>query len=181
MRDDLEKKIIDLRRRLRKLESAVVAFSGGVDSSLLAVVARDELPGRMIAVTAISPSLNSVDRKLCSALSEKLGIPHAFVKTDELTDPDYAANPDDRCYFCKRSLLTRLIAVADEKGFKYVVEGTNISDMDGHRPGRRATEENPRSATPLIDAGFTKDEVRALARAASTPAWPAPTTITSNS
>ncbi|MBN1282550.1 MAG: ATP-dependent sacrificial sulfur transferase LarE [Proteobacteria bacterium] len=166
---DLATKQDLLRRRLRSLESAVVAFSGGVDSSLLAVLARQELGGRMVAVTALSPSLRSSDRALCPELAAIFSIPHEFVETDELSDPDYAANPDDRCYFCKRRLLARLVEFADRRGFRYVVEGTNASDLDGHRPGMRASEENPRAITPLVEAGISKGEVRLMARGLEIP------------
>lgn len=162
MTGSYEDKVSDLRRRLLELESAVVAFSGGVDSSVLTVVAHEELAGRMIAATGISPSLPSRDGAEAKELCAERAIPHRFVETGEFGDPAFIANPSDRCYHCKGHLYDRLVRLADEVGFKFVVEGTNASDLAGHRPGWRASRENPRVATPFVDATFTKDDVRRL-------------------
>ena len=157
-------KLDQLGRRLRSLESAVVAFSGGVDSSVLAVACAQALGNRMLAVTAVSPSLPERDRLMVEEFCSGHGISHEFVKTDEIDDPDYASNPENRCYYCKRHLMQTLIGLADERGFAYVVEGTNISDLEGHRPGHAASRELDRVVTPLIETGFTKADVRSAAR-----------------
>lgn len=167
--DTFEGKSALLRRRLRETESAVVAFSGGVDSSVLAAAAHEELAHRMIAVTAVSPSLPESDRVFAAQFCAKLGIPHRFVETDEFEDPDFRMNPENRCYYCKHSLYEKLVSVADEIAFKYVLEGTNASDLGGHRPGWRASRENPRVLTLLIETGFTKEDVRQLAREMNLP------------
>lgn len=162
--DTFEEKVASFRRRLRETESAVVAFSGGVDSSVLAAAAHEELGAGMIAVTAVSPSLPESDRVLATQFCSKLGIPHKFVDTDEFSVPDFKMNPENRCYYCKHSLYERLVSLADELGFRYVLEGTNASDLGGHRPGYRASRENPKVKTLLVETGFTKDDVRRLAR-----------------
>lgn len=156
-------KLDQLGRRLRSLESAVVAFSGGVDSSVLAVACAKALGDRMIAVTAVSPSLPESDRRMVEGFCSAHGIAHEFVKTSEIDDPDYAGNPENRCYHCKRHLMRTLIGLADERGFAYVVEGTNASDLGGHRPGHAASRELDRVVTPLIETGFSKAEVRSAA------------------
>jgi len=157
-------KVASIRRRLRELESAVVAFSGGVDSAVLAALAHEELKDNMCAATAISPSIPSRDRLIAIGFCRELKIPHVLVETDEFHDPDYASNPKDRCFYCKQALYTSLGKLAGEKGFRFIVEGTNASDLTGHRPGYKASIAVKNVATPLIDAGMTKDDVRRLAR-----------------
>ncbi len=159
-----EDRIISLRRRLRDLESAVVAFSGGVDSAVLAAVAHEELGDNMCAATAISPSIPSRDRRSAESLCRDLKIPHIFFETSEFDDPRYTSNPDDRCYYCKHALYEGVSKLASEKGFRHVVEGTNASDLSGHRPGHRASKQRENVVTPLVDAGMTKGDVRRLAR-----------------
>ena len=167
--DSFEEKVRALRRRLQKLESAVVAFSGGVDSSVLAHLCFEELRGRMVAATAVSPSIPARDLASATELCRERGIPHRLVETYEFDNDAFAANPEDRCYICKRHLYDRLAKLADELGFASVVEGTNIEDLSGHRPGHRASSENRRVATPLIEEGFTKAEVRKLASSLGLP------------
>jgi uncharacterized protein len=162
--NDLNKKERLLRRRFRELESAVVAFSGGVDSAVLTKVAHEELGESMIAVTAISPSVPQNDSEIASNFCTLHGIPHQTVVTEEFSDERYVKNPADRCYYCKSALYNSLIGTAEKMLFNVVAEGTNASDLSGHRPGNRASEERNNVVTPLIECGFTKKDVRALAR-----------------
>lgn len=164
MNDKVEQRVGNLTRRLRNLESAVVALSGGVDSSVLAVLAHEVLGPRMVAATALSPSTPRQDRLAAENLCRARGIPHRLVESQEFGDEAFLSNPEDRCYHCKRHLALALVALADALGLNAVVEGTNASDLKGHRPGHRAAEEHPRVVTPLVEAGMTKDDVRELAR-----------------
>lgn len=161
---NFQEKLAKLRRRFRDLGSAVVAFSGGVDSAVLAKVARQELGDEMLAVTAKSPSTPARDFESAREFCIRHDIPHEVVNTDEFENQEFTANTADRCYHCKKTLYQRLIHVADENSFKVVVEGTNASDLLGHRPGYRASGEQDRVITPLIDCDINKEEVRAIAR-----------------
>jgi uncharacterized protein len=157
-------KLDSLRRRFRDLESAVIAFSGGVDSAVLAKVGHEELGDRMAAVTARSPSIPRADMGAAEDFCKRFGIPHHVIETKEFDDEAFRSNPADRCYHCKKELYRALLDFASSRGIRSVLEGTNASDLEGHRPGNRASREQDRVATPLIECGISKDEVRAIAK-----------------
>jgi uncharacterized protein len=160
-----------LRARLRDLDRVVVAFSGGADSAFLAWVAHDELgPDRAHAVTAISPSLAPEEEHECKALADEWGLTWTPVHTDELANPAYGANDGERCYHCKAELMD---VVGPLAGDATVVLGVNVDDLGDHRPGQRAAAERG-AAFPLVDAGFTKEEVRAASRDLGLRTWDKP-------
>jgi pyridinium-3,5-biscarboxylic acid mononucleotide sulfurtransferase len=162
-----------LRERLDQLERVVVAFSGGADSALLAWVAHDTLgPDRAAAVTAVSPSLAGFERDDCAALAAEWGLQWIEVATDELADPAYQRNDADRCFHCKDALMDVLEPMGVEHEAA-VVLGVNVDDLGDHRPGQRAAA--GRGATfPLVDAGFTKADVRATSRQLGLRTWDKP-------
>ena len=152
-------KLDQLRECLRSYGSCLVAYSGGVDSVFLARVARDVLGDRALAVIADSPSLPRRELTEALELAERFGIPVRVVRTEEFDNPEYLANPANRCYFCKQELFSKLAPIAATEGFAVVVYGENASDVGDHRPGAQAAKES-RVRAPLKETGLTKEEIR---------------------
>jgi pyridinium-3,5-biscarboxylic acid mononucleotide sulfurtransferase len=152
---------------------ALVAFSGGVDSTFVLAVAREVLGDRAVALTAHSPSVPQAERAEASALAERLGARHLVVESRELDDPRYVANGSDRCYFCKSELYRLCGEAAREQGLGAILDGFNADDRRDHRPGHRAAEERA-VRSPLAEAGLTKAEVRAWSEAYGLPTWDKP-------
>lgn len=162
-----------LRTALRSLGSVVVAFSGGADSSFLAWVAADELgPDRCRVVTAVSPSLATIERDDCAALAVEWGLKWIEVATSELDDPDYQRNDGDRCFHCKTALMDVVMPIARDHD-AVVVLGVNLDDLGDHRPGQQAAADGG-ARFPLVEAGFTKAMVRAASESLGLRTWDKP-------
>ena len=163
MTPELEQKYHALLQIMRGYDSAIVAFSGGIDSSLVAYVAGQVLGDKALAVTSGSASLKRTDLALSKRLSDDWGIAHQIIVTDELTKADYRANPTNRCFHCKTSLYTELDGIARTRGYTHILNGTNLDDLGDHRPGLIAAD-NHAVKSPLVAAGFHKADIRALAK-----------------
>ncbi len=171
--DALAAKQARLHASLAELESLVVAYSGGVDSAYLAYAASEAIPGRVLCVTADSPSYPRRHREMAEAIAREFRFSHEFIHTAELERDEYRANPANRCYYCKTELYGHLSRLAADRGFAAIADGSNADDRGDYRPGRQAAREfGVRS--PLDDAGLTKAEIRELSRLAGLPTWDEP-------
>lgn len=159
--------------RLRGLQGALVAYSGGVDSALLLALAAEALGERVVAFTALSPAVAADESEGARTFARALGVRHVERPSGELEDPDYAKNPTDRCYFCKTELYTLAEQEAAAQGLPAVVSGTNADELGDWRPGLKAAGEHA-VVQPLAEAGLTKDEIRALSRARGLSTWDKP-------
>lgn len=162
-----------LREIFRELESVIVAYSGGVDSSYVAYVANAELGPRAVCITGESASLPVFQRAEIDRVVEKFGFQHEVIQTEELENPSYRANNPDRCFFCKDELYTKLESVARGRGIQTIVDGSTTDDLGDYRPGRRAAAQHA-VRSPLIEVGLSKSEVRELSRRATLPTWDKP-------
>ncbi|GBE04109.1 MAG TPA: ATP-dependent sacrificial sulfur transferase LarE [Nitrospirae bacterium] len=170
-----EKKYKNLLDSLKKMKRVVIAFSGGVDSTFLLKAATLSGLGEILAVTGQSESLPEQELSFTKEIASSFNVKHKIIVTEELKDNNYAENPPDRCYYCKKELFTRLSDIASRENYLYVLDGTNADDIHDRRPGRQASVEN-NVKSPLLDAGLNKKEIRKISRDLGLPTWDKPAT-----
>ncbi len=169
----LTEKLEQLKVLFGEMEQALIAYSGGIDSTLVAKIAYDVLGDRALAVTAVSPSLLPEELEDAKIQAATMGISHKIVHTHEMDNPNYTSNPVNRCYFCKSELHDTLKPLALQLGYPYVVDGVNADDLQDYRPGIQAAKERG-ARSPLAEVGVTKAEVRQLSQQLGLPWWAKP-------
>jgi uncharacterized protein len=170
---DTKQKLERLIKILTDMKSVLVAYSGGVDSTLVLKIAFEHLGERAVGVTAISASLPVAELEQAQSIAQQIGARHVLLTSHETDDARYLANTPNRCYFCKSQVYVELVEFARENGFDYLVDGTNADDASDHRPGRQAAREQG-VRSPLLEAGLTKVEIREIARQVGLPNWDKP-------
>ena len=173
MRMHLKNKSEKLKDLLSKYSNLIVAFSGGVDSTLLLYMAHDVLGEKVLAITARSPVHPEREVRFAEVFTAEMEIPHLVVDSREMQQDDFRANRPDRCYVCKKNLLADMIELGRIRGIKHIVHGANMDDLGDYRPGMDAAKEMGVSA-PLMEAGLTKEEIRLLSRQLNLPTWNKP-------
>jgi pyridinium-3,5-biscarboxylic acid mononucleotide sulfurtransferase len=169
----VDQKLQQLYNIFGEMERALIAYSGGVDSTLVAKIAYDVLGDRSLAVTAVSPSLLPEELEDAQVQSAYIGIPHELVHTKEMDNPNYTSNPVNRCYFCKSELHDTLKPLGLKRGYPYIIDGVNKDDLQDYRPGIQAAKERG-ARSPLAEVGVTKLEVRQISEKLGLPWWNKP-------
>jgi uncharacterized protein len=170
---NVDNRLAELEAWFGQWESALVAYSGGVDSALAMTVAHRALGERALACIAVSPSFPEREKRDALALADQLGLAIREIGTDELNDPRYRENNRSRCYFCKSEMYGQMRSLAQREGWQVLIDGTNEDDLGDDRPGQYAGREQ-KVRSPLVELGLTKDEVRALAKHLDLPVWDKP-------
>lgn len=169
---ELDKKYETLCAILQEMGSVVIGFSGGVDSTFLTYAAHDVLKDRVLAVTAVSPTLPASEKEDAVSMAKQIGASHVVVPTTEFDDETFVQNPPDRCYICKKIRFSALVELAQQKGYQWVVDGGNVDDLGDYRPGMKAIKELSQFVrSPMIEAGLHKEDIRALSRRFGLKTW----------
>ena len=169
----ISEKLTNLRNLFQSMDKALIAYSGGVDSTLVAKVAYDVLGDRSIAITAVSPSLLPEELEEAQQQAHIIGIKHELIETEEMNNPNYTSNPNNRCYFCKSELHDKLKPLALKRNYPYVIDGVNGDDLQDYRPGIQAAKERG-VRSPLAEIGITKLEVREMTKLLGLSWWNKP-------
>lgn len=169
---EMKERYEKLRAILKEMGSVVIGFSGGVDSTFLSYTAHDVLGDQALAVTAVSPTLPESEERDARDMAASIGIRHLVVHSTEFSDPEFVKNPKNRCYTCKKIRFTALVNLAKQEGFHWVVDGGNVDDLGDFRPGMKALEEMADAVrSPMIEAGITKADIRALSQELGLRTW----------
>ena len=169
----IETKLKQLEKILGDMGTVLIAYSGGVDSTFLAVTAHEVLGKNSLAVFAASPVAPPMEKEEAETLARQVGLRFRIIESNEMNNADFVSNPPERCYYCKRELFSELKPIALAEGLKWVADGTNADDLSDFRPGRKASAEAG-IRSPLLEAGLTKAEIRQLSRAKGLPTWDRP-------